>query len=70
MQDTTKGLIGGIAACLTLFGIFALMADCSKTVAREGGQRAADCVANGGTWHSMQIAIDDNDNSFCQRKGS
>lgn len=64
MTDSTKAALCTVTGFAALVACFAIMADCSKSVARTNGE--AECVAGGGVWLSSVRA--DNATGHCVEK--
>lgn len=48
-SESLAGVAVGVAGIAALVAIFAIMADCSKTVARVNAE-GVNCVSQGGRW--------------------
>jgi hypothetical protein len=50
MSDSTKALLGGLVASITIIGSLLVVSDCSKVVSRYTAETIENCVRSGGTW--------------------
>ena len=67
MSDSTKVLVGSIAALAALVAVFAIMSDCSKHVADVEANPKKACLEGGGYWSRLGAAPDQV--GHCEPKG-